>query len=517
MAIDSQLLAGTACVAVICLAFAVTSKTDDLIDAGSDDGPTAEDVAEKMTRLLDLKRYWLEHESEMSLREANEHLRSVRLENTSAQRVYQYYSGDASAAQSEYDKEYALFKNIMEQRVREMENVVQADVDLEEVPVNLGNIKETNIPKPTGVSFEQASASMEIEALYTGPPTFQTTPSDLDNAVDLYANVQESVLTTNERTKSAFNQAPDKLNRSENRSDDPVGGQRAAEEVESGIGIPTVNQVEKVIVEEVPEPTKLIKNAREGDQGLNDAPTFESVDDPPPSKPEIIDAIESSEALYGADDTILAKANVLKSSVQEAGANFNSTGDVQFGAETIQTQLETIRRVILNSSDHSERTEMVEKLQQLQKQVQVRNDMKPAEWEVVKKVRSAMDHLYKYDALSVDQKYGKRVALYIKKVRDAQEELRAAGDFPNSAALHQVNLDAAIAATIAKRYKPAKRARNPDLPVLPEQFKRVLDVAVPPSPKRAKTVATDSNVAKERRAETGEPPAKKRKPVVAVV
>jgi hypothetical protein len=494
MAINNQLLAGTACVVVICLVFAVTSKKEDLI-ASPDEGPTVADVADQMVRLQEQHTYWTENEFVMSRVGVQDYLTTVEKSHTDAFAIFEAFVGDCEQARSDFEAEYAILKAEIQARLNTVPPGPPNVQETVEVPVRLGDVKRTNLPLTN--TFDSAPP-IPTEPGLANTPSFQTTPADLDNAVDDFAGKEDSVATTNTRIEGAFTQSKDELGRPENSASDPLGGKRSAEEVESGVGVPSTPQIEKLTPDSVPEAVNAGPRMA--------APTFQAVTETAPAITETptVDLTQDVE-----DDETAADRNVLMDEDVDdltQDALFNSTGDVQFGSETIQSQLEAQRQAILNTSDLSEQTELIDTLQRMEQSLKRRDDVPPKEWEIVQKSQRAMSHIYKYNK-SKSTKSVRRVASYYKQVVEFVNTLDKLGASPEGFSLKVVTLDREIARRINERLGGTKRSRATDFEKVGLR-KRPTDVA-PPAPKRPKTESVVENIEKERAPVTGEP-AKKR-------
>ena len=177
MGLDNQVLAGSVCVAVICLTFAVTAKRDEGVVEG-DIPPDAPGRAPGLSRsspkphdveaveavigtILRARDYWTENEMLMTIAEREAYLRGLRTKEwTFANRTFRemdanYIEGIFSTQEEQFQKLYSELETEVERSIEEMTELVQGDI--EEIAVNLGETKTTSIPKPVNVTFDQSS------------------------------------------------------------------------------------------------------------------------------------------------------------------------------------------------------------------------------------------------------------------------------------------------------------------------------------------------------------------------
>jgi len=449
MAISNQVLAGTTCLVVIGLVFAATSKKSD--NPNKDRAPATSEKAQIMKRLLTLQKQFDDSQGSMSADDILALCEQHRDIVTDGRNLLK------GAQLEEFDAAAAISINLLTQSWQQKSQAEGPPEKPEQVPGKLDEVRKTTpvvVDEEPYVAPGSGPGHADFLRNLREEPSFQQTPSNLDDAVDRYANTQQSVAVGE---KSAFTTSGDKLNRPENRKDDPFGEKLANDQAMGGFDTPTTDNVAPLNIESTAEPSEKI-DPPNGSEGLNPAPTFSAMSDPAPSKPPKPPQLEPVSAPK------VQNLTEALDRVEQTEALYNSTNEVQFGSNDFQTRLDSVRQKIAETNDIRARTELIEKLKLMSAQTNTTVTRDQAAG--LAKIDTLMTKAYKFNlsfanrSPETTEMARKRLVACQQKVAEIIGKQSNAGGWGTVS--NQVKLDAEILKTLLGGIPPArvKRARS---------------------------------------------------------
>ena len=225
----------------------------------------------------------------------------------------------------------------------------------------------------------------------------------------------------------------------------------------AGFDTPTTDNVAPLNIESTAEPSEKI-DPPNGSEGLNPAPTFSAMSDPPPSKPPKPPQLEPVSARK------VQNLTEALDRVEQTEALYNSTNEVQFGSNDFQTRLDSVRQKIAETNDIRARTELIEKLKMMSAQTNTTVTRDQAAG--LAKIDTLMTKAYKFNlsfanrSPETTEMARKRLVACQQKVSEIIGKQSNAGGWGTVS--NQVKLDAEILKTLIGGIPPArvKRARS---------------------------------------------------------